>query len=267
MLTKSIIKNEIAKFIQEHDQESTLKNKWTTPLVGFADADHSDFPMLRAIVHPKHEMPQDVLPNARIVIAYFIPFTEKVVRGNSSPGLASPEWAQVYEETNAMFKKLNEHLISLLEAEGYQGAVSKEASVFDREAILSRWSQRHIARIAGLGTFGLNNMLITEAGCCGRISTVVTNLDVLPDEPLSTEYCLYKRDGSCGACVRRCPTGALTAEGFDRKTCFARCLENAKEHNQFGNSYAAKAGEETEDSGSEVCGKCLINLPCSMKRP
>lgn len=267
MLTKSIIRSKITEFIQEYDQESTLKSKWKMPLVGFADANHHDFLRLKEIVHPKHEMPWDVLTDAKIVIAYFIPFTEKIVKGNTSPGLASPEWAEVYEETNAMFKRLNEHLISLLESEGYRGAVSQEVSAFDREEILSRWSQRHIARIAGLGTFGLNNMLITEAGCCGRISTVVTNLDMLPDEPLAMENCLYKRNGSCGACVRRCPTGALTVKGFDRRTCFERCLENAKVYNQFGNSYASKAGDETVDSGSEVCGKCLVNLPCSMTKP
>lgn len=267
MLSKDIIKNKIAEFVLEQDNKTSLKDKWRTPLVGFADAGHSDFSKLRMIVHPKHGIPQDVLPGARVVIASFVPFTEKIVKGNASQGLASPEWAETYEETNAMLKRLNEYLISLLESKGYHAAVSKEAFVFDREEILSRWSQRHIARIAGLGTFGLNNMLITEAGCCGRIGTVVTDLDVPPDEPLPEEYCLYKRNGSCRACVRRCPAGALTAEGYDRRKCFERCLENAKVYKQYGNSYASGVGEEAADSGSEVCGKCLVNLPCSMKKP
>ncbi len=63
--------------------------------------------------------------------------------------------------------------------------------------------------MAGLGTFGLNNMLITAAGCCGRLSTVVTNLRVTADTPLLTENCLYKKSGRCGLCVKRCPSGAL----------------------------------------------------------
>ncbi|MPM15299.1 Epoxyqueuosine reductase [bioreactor metagenome] len=266
-LTKEIIKNNIIRFVSEYDQEGQLKDKWRTPLVGFADANHPDFPKLRELVHPEHEMPWDVLSGAKIVIACFVPFTEKIAGGNAGEGLASSDWALCYEETNAMFPRLNGRIISLLKENGYRAAVSKEASVFDREKITSRWSQRHVARLAGLGTFGLNNMLITEMGCCGRLCTVVTDLDAEPDQPIAEEYCLYKRKGACMACVRRCPTGALTEEGFRRNVCFARCRENAKVYTQFGNSYASAAGREAEDSGSEVCGKCLVKLPCTMKKP
>lgn len=267
MLTKKMIESEIAAFVSEYDRKGRFTGKWRKPLVGFADANHPDFPKLKELVHPDHEMPRDVLPDASIVIAYFVPFTERLSRGNEREGLSSPEWALAYEETNAMFVRLNESLIQRLKDHGYHAAVSKEASAFDREEIVSKWSQRHIARIAGLGTFGWNNMLITDAGCCGRISTVVTNLDVEPGRPLSEEYCLYRRKGTCRVCVRRCPAGALTEEGYDRKKCYARCRENAKVYTQFGNSYAAEAGGETENTGSEVCGKCLTNLPCTSKKP
>jgi epoxyqueuosine reductase QueG len=267
MIAREIIENEIRAYAADRDRNSPLKNKWRAPLVGFADAAHPGFRSLKHIVHHGHELPGDVLAGARTVIAYFVPFSAGIVRGNGGDGLASPEWAQAYEETNAMFSGLNRHMISFLAERGYRAAVSREASVFDREEITSRWSQRHIACLAGLGTFGLNNMLITEAGCCGRFGSVVTDLDVPPDAPLETEYCLYRRNGTCGACVRRCPTGALTAGGFDRRVCYARCLENARVYTQFGSSYAAKAGEAPEDSGSEVCGKCLTGLPCSLKKP
>ena len=267
MLTKKRIEDEIIKFVSEYDKKGQLTQKWRTPLIGFADANHADFSKLKEQVHPEHEMPQDIIPDAKIVIACFVPFTDKIARGNEREGLSSPEWAQAYEETNAMFPKLNEHMISFLKDNGYRAAVSKEASVFDREKIVSKWSQRHIAKIAGLGTFGLNNMLITNAGCCGRISTIVTDLDLEPGQPLTKENCLYKRKGICRVCVNRCPVGALTKEGYDRKKCYARCLENAKVYTKFGNSYASKAGEEAQNSGSEVCGKCLTNLPCTLKKP
>lgn len=35
-----------------------------------------------------------------------------------------------------------------------------------------------------MGPFGVNNILITKVECCGRYSTIVTNLDVEPDSPL-----------------------------------------------------------------------------------
>ena len=81
---------------------------------------------------------------------------------------------------------------------------------------------------ASLSTFGLNNMLITKKGCCGRINTIVTDLDVPPDRPMEEELCLYKRSGKCGLCTDRCPSGALTREGFDRERCFQVCRETPK---------------------------------------
>lgn len=62
----------------------------------------------------------------------------------------------------------------------------------DKEHIYSNWSQRHVGYIAGLGTFGLNNMLITDQGTCGRFYSLITNLPVEPDQPLQEERCLWK---------------------------------------------------------------------------
>lgn len=84
-------------------------------------------------------------------------------------------------------------MINYLEKKGYRVAVSKEASTFDQEKLISNWSHRHFAYAVRLGTFGINNMLITRKGCCGRYFTIVTNLDVEADEPLKQELCLYKK--------------------------------------------------------------------------
>ncbi|WP_338094171.1 hypothetical protein [Methanorbis furvi] len=39
-----------------------------------------------------------------------------------------------------------------------------------------RWSHRHFAVLAGLGTFGVNNMLITRMGCYGRVSSFAASI-------------------------------------------------------------------------------------------
>ena len=46
--------------------------------------------------------------------------------------------------------------------------------------LISDWSHRHVAVIAGLGKFGLNNMLITDNGCCGRVGSFITDLKIEP---------------------------------------------------------------------------------------
>lgn len=256
---KNYLTCQIKTFLREY--ETKASTKWGDPLVGFADAEKVK--KLTSIVSPSHGVPEDAVKEPTIVIAYFIPFLKEMAQTNEEKGLASPQWAQSYEETNAMFVKLNEFLIENLKQKGIQAAVSPEAGSFDREKLISNWSQRHIAYLAGLGSFGLNNMLITKSGCCGRISTIVTNLDVSPDEPVKEEFCIYKRTGKCGLCADRCPSGALTRDGYDRHKCYAVCLENAKVHNSYGNSYASQSGGEIQETGSEVCGKCVAGMPCA----
>jgi len=261
---KGNIVSEIRSFVKRYGEEANVSVKWGLPLVGFADATHPSILALKEVVSPFHAMPSDVLADAAVIIACYIPFTRELAKANNAAGrLASPEWAQAYEQTNAMFVRLHAHMIQYLEKLGYQAAVSKEAQTFDQDALISNWSQRHIAYAAGLGTFGLNNMLITKSGCCGRFTTLVTNLDVEPDAPMDEELCRYKTSGSCCICVKRCPTGALSVSGYDRQKCYSLLRENAKIYTGFGSSYVKAGSEEANGEGSEVCGKCITSSPCA----
>lgn len=94
--------------------------RWQEPLVGFADANHPEILSLKKIIGPNHALPVDVIPDALIVIAYFIPFTKELADTNRIPNeIAPPEWARAYEKTNAMFVNLNAYLISHLKDLGY----------------------------------------------------------------------------------------------------------------------------------------------------
>ncbi|APC80214.1 hypothetical protein [Clostridium botulinum] len=261
---KEKITEMIRNFVKEYEQKNDISTKWGEPLVGFADANHPYILNLKELITQTHKLPTDVLSDASIVIAYFIPFTKELANTNRIAGdISSPEWALAYEETNAMFVKLNEYIISELRKIGYHAGISPEASTFDQKILKSNWSHRHFAKVAGLGTFGINNMLITKIGCCGRYSTIVTNLDVKPDSPLEDEFCLYKKNKSCGICVKHCPSGALTLDGYDRHKCYVVLRKNAELYTEFGSSYTNKSGDHPNSVGSEVCGKCVVNTPCT----
>ena len=261
---RQAITDYIHQFVAHYQARDTIATAYGAPLVGFADAYHPYIQNLKTLIGPTHELPQAVLPDAKIIIAYYIPFTKDLAKANKADAImASPEWAQAYEETNALFAELNEELIRFIEAKAGHAGVTPKAVTFSQESLMSDWSHRHIAYAAGLGTFGLNNMLLTRHGCCGRFSTVVTNLDLEPDGPVDGDYCLYKKSGTCGACVKHCPTGALTFDGYDRFKCYALCQENAKRYTQFGSSYTNEDGTAPNSVGSEVCGKCITGSPCA----
>ncbi len=273
----------IKEYIEEYQRRDSIATQYGQPLIGFADAWHPYIQNLPKLISTSHDLPQDVLPDAKTIIAYFIPFTKELANTNrvqsaaafaaqngafagTNPdgfSLASPEWARAYEETNALFAELNAALIDFIHAKAGHAGITPKATTFDQQLLISDWSQRHIAFAAGLGTFGLNNMLITKHGCCGRYSTVITNLDLKPDAPVEGEYCLYKKNGSCGICVKNCPTGALTTDGYDRVKCYALCKENAKIYTKFGSSYTGEDGTSANSIGSEVCGKCVTGSPCA----
>ncbi len=107
--------------------------------------------------------------------------------------------------------------------------------------------------IAGLGNFGLNNMLITSKGCCGRVGSFITTIEMEPDIRDDRPACMYKYDGSCMKCTKRCVNEALFEKQFDRFKCYEMCLENVKIRHSIG--YA------------DVCGKCLVAVPCSHANP
>lgn len=250
---RGIIENFIADYVGSYPTRKNTDTTWLSPLVAYADAADSRFLELKNIISPSHAVPTDFLPDAQTVIAYFLPFNRVVAKSNILGRESSREWVVAYIETNTLISDLNAALAQKLTKHGYRAALIPPTHNFDKVKLISDWSHRHAAYIAGLGKFGLNNMLITAKGCCGRVGTVVTNAPIGPTPRVDRQYCLYKIDGSCGICAKRCVNDALHKESFDRQKCYAMCLENAARFYDLGLA--------------DVCGKCLVDVPCSYVNP
>ena len=239
----------ISRYLTEYCETNGTEPLWGEPLVGFADAHDPRFAQLKELVQDSHYLPEDILPGATVVVSYFLPFNKDIAHSNISGELASPEWAFAYMATNNASIGLGEAVCETVRGFGFDAESPKDIKRTEG-TIVSRWSQRHIAYIAGLGSFGMNNMLITEKGCCGRFYSVVTALDIEPDQPVDWDNCPYKSHGRCGACMSKCRSGALRPEGFDRHACDKLCNENSHRYN-----------------GISVCGKCIVGMPCSFRNP
>lgn len=250
---KKYIEELIKNYVNNYGNVKHIKTKYKEPIVAFASADDEEFAELKHIVSPSHMLPKDFLEDAKTVICYFIPFDESIVQSNIEGKESSEAWAVAFVETNEMMANLNNYIKSNLEQNGYHCSAVPLAYNFDTDKLISDWSQRHVAFISGLGTFGLNNMLITEKGCCGRFASVVTNLILKPSDKRKKEHCLYKANNICKKCVKRCVNDALKEDRFDRKKCYEMCLHNDNLYSNIG--------------VSDVCGKCLVDVPCSFISP
>jgi epoxyqueuosine reductase QueG len=249
---RAILAGEIKKYVS--GREKAVRSAWEEPLLGIAAAEDPLFPRLRQAVRPTHGLPADLLPGARTVIVYFLPFAAGIPRSNRRGRHASREWAAAYVETNQLIRDLNSRLAAVLERAGFSCACPPPTHNFDAETLMSDWSHKHVAYIAGMGRFGSHHLLITSRGCAGRFGSLVTDAVIAPDTRPAGEYCLYKHNGSCGTCVKRCPSGALAFDSLggpvlDRQRCYALCLENA---------------DLFRDEGlADVCGKCSVGVPCA----
>lgn len=220
------------------------------PLLGVAGTDDALWKKLKEpdVIGPHHLSPQEWLVGAKSVISYFLPFTEHIRRSNCSDGFPSAGWLYGRYEGEMFNNALCSFLVDALMKEGARAiapSIDKRLAVVNRR---SNWSERHVAFIAGLGTFSLNRSMITRLGTAGRFGSVIVDLELEPTRRLYKEFDEYCT--KCGVCIGRCPPQAISAKGKDNEIC-SQFLDQVRE------LYKPRYG----------CGKCQTAVPCESKNP
>jgi epoxyqueuosine reductase QueG len=230
------------------------------PLFAFGSADDDMFAHLKqpTVIGQHLMLPRDWLPSAETVISYFLPFSEAVKRGNSRDmSWPSTEWLYARVEGQLLINRFGEHMKTMLADAGYKSVIPSLDSRFwshsggsdSQGPFTSNWSERHVAYICGLGTFGLSKGLITAKGIAGRFGSIVTELSVPPDP---RQYdAVYEYCNLCGQCAKNCPAQAIT-------------LENGKDHKRCSMFLNIIKEKTTPRFG---CGKCQVNVPCESGIP
>ncbi|WP_054698420.1 hypothetical protein [Geotalea toluenoxydans] len=229
---------------------------WDEPLIGVASATDPLFERFQdpEVVGPCHRFPEEWLPGARSVISVFLPFTGHISENYSrSQRYSAVEFSSGKWNGSKFLNVVRRALVRFAESHGASAVAPNIDPRYDSDGWLPFWSERHAALAAGLGTFGLHQNFISEKGAFGRLCSVVTTLNLKPTERHYTEvygYCLYAFDGSCRACINRCPTGAIT----DARKIPGRCETH-------GNK------EYLKDWNYGSCGHCSTWIPCSRGIP
>lgn len=247
---------ELAEFITATIRREVVEAGTITgyrePLVGFISADAPRFRDLPRVAEPTHMMPGDLLPGARSVISFFLPFDLQVIEANAEhKDKVAHEWAESYVETNALIGRITARLIESLGERGVRAAAEPATGNFDPVTLVSSWSHKSVAVIAGLGSFGLHHLVITDSGCAGRFGSLVIDADLPATKAEPKERCLYFYDRSCLECVLRCPVDALDEDDtIDKSRCWNRCRDVSRQYEHLGQAH--------------VCGKCAVG-PCALK--
>ncbi|MDR1308946.1 MAG: epoxyqueuosine reductase [Deltaproteobacteria bacterium] len=242
----------IEEFIRDKAARSGGREYSRPPLVGFSDAGDPMYDEVVRIVGPPNRHPREIMPSARGIVSFFVPFRKEVVDSNRGPGPVSETWLSSYLAVNEAINDISRSLASLLASQGLEARAAPATHDFDLETLKAGWSHRSAALVAGLGRFGLNRMLITRLGCAGRYGTVFTSAVLPRGSRPSEEPCRFRRDGGCRACLKACPVSSLGADGFDRFKCHGRLQVNKElfaDHTPSG----------------DVCGKCVVAGPCAYR--
>jgi len=248
---------------------------WGEPLVGFSRGDDPLYAQIASMIGDFHWQPAeifhitfpqtDVRPEELSVISWVLPQTEATKADNrNESAFGSERWVRARKFGEEFNVALRTEVVRLLQDAGYQAVAPQNSPMFGVRMskayeMASTWSERHAAYVSGLGTFGLCDGLITPVGKAMRCGSVVARISIPPTPRPYTDhhaYCLFYSEGTCGVCIKRCPVGALSKEGHDKKKCRDYLEGPIVRH--------AKDAYGIEAYG---CGLCQTNVPCESGIP
>ncbi len=243
----------VREFVRSYADQPGTTDWWRDPLLVTARIDQR-FDALPRIAWDEHLRPTELLPSAKTLIVFFVPFKKSLLDENTPGPFPCRNWGLAYEATNKLIGLVCQRIKDVLAVQGFMSALMPATHNFDEKKLMARWSHKHLAHISGLGRIGINTQLITPVGCAGRLGSLVTEAD-LGNYPLVVdgELCLHKQGKECLECLGRCPVEALKVQGIERQKCWARLKFNIQKTEELSGL----------DRNTHVCGKCVVGLPCS----
>jgi len=197
------------------------------PMVGFAPVDRWENPPAELPNHfdewiPREFWPQSIYPEAKTVIVIGLPVQLPIVE--TAPSIY---YHELYETVNAALDLKAYEISNFLIIKGYPSIYLPRDGYGDIDIILEKplafFSHKHAAYLAGLGSFGQNNVLLTpEYGPRVRFTSIFTTAKIDGTPLLGEDLCIH-----CLACVKECPVNAIKMEGnfpplIDKISCATR---------------------------------------------
>jgi epoxyqueuosine reductase len=269
----------ISEFVK-NSPDNSLKMEpdekaWDEVLVGFSSGADPIYTAYKELVGEVHWTPLEIFsltfpdvpvrPDDLTVISWVLPQREVTKADNRKENFyPSRRWVQARFPGEEFNNILRRHVVQELGNEGVRAIAPVLLPEWGWEkspkyTFTSKWSERHAAYAAGLGTFGLSDGLITPKGKAHRVGSVIANISVpATARPYEDHhaYCLFFYDGSCTGCQKRCPVEAITEEGHDKIKCWTHagvtCAKFVKENYGF-DGYG--------------CGLCQTGVPCESGIP
>lgn len=189
------------------EQIKSLSHQWGASLFGTAD--------LRLFKKEDLLLPSGTLDRLPLALSVGYHLSDSILEGiENAP---TPHYFHHYQRVNILLDTIGLVVSSAVQEKGHRAMPIAASQIIDWKNQRGHLSHKHIARAAGLGWIGRNNLLVNETfGSRIRLVTILTDL------PLEINSPPVKDCGSCRACIKACPAEAIKEkpDDFDHVRCY-----------------------------------------------
>ena len=182
---------------------------------------------------PNEFWPQSIYPEAKTVIVIGLPVQLPIVE--TAPSIY---YHELYHTINALLDYKAYEIANFLTEKGNPSIYLPRDGYGDIEVLLQKplafFSHKYAAYLAGLGSMGHNNLLLTpEYGPRVRFTSIFTTAEIEGDLITNEDICTY-----CLRCASNCPAEAIDLEimekglfqPIDKIKCATRSKKLRKEY-------------------------------------
>ncbi len=179
------------------------------PLVGFAPVTRwsnppKELPNSFKEWIPKEFWPESIYPDAKTVIVIGLPIQLPIVE--TAPSIY---YHELYKTVNILLDIKAYEISNFLTEMGYPSIYLPRDGYGDIDVLLKKplafFSHKHAAFLAGMGSFGENNVILTEEyGPRVRFTSIFTTARIEGDKIKGIDLCKH-----CQRCVTQCPVNAI----------------------------------------------------------
>jgi epoxyqueuosine reductase len=227
------------------------------PLVGFAPVERwsdppEELPNKFSDWIPEEFWPQSIYPEAKTVIVIGLPVQLPILE--TAPSIY---YHELYKTVNILLDSKAYEISNYLTEKGYPSIYLPRDGYGDIEVLLKKpmafFSHKHAAYLAGMGSFGENNVILTkEYGPRVRFTSIFTTAKIEGDPITSKDLCTH-----CKRCAEQCPVNAIDNKMEDESGDNPVPMDKIK---------CATRSKELGKEFRSPCGICIKVCPVGMDR-
>ena len=236
--------------------ETRLKDQLKTmaldsaELVGFA-------PVERMEAAPIGHRPRDLLKSAKTVIVIGQWYISELIENLP---ITRPVYTRYMITIREACDYLTYRMSIFLQKQGYKAFPIPNGDPYDLPKLMGLISLKHAAVAAGLGNFGLSNLVLSpQYGARLRFGAIITDVQLEPDPFCDQDICSQYLPICQRSCITKCPSKAIPDnERPDETILHGGVAINKLACNQYQDYTLGKFGR---DGYSYRCGLCYSNCP------